>query len=51
MKKFTTKAFSLFVKAIPVFAALALVINTNSVATPVNGQPEAPAGLKKYRLF
>ncbi len=51
MKKAFTKVSMFLLKAVPVVATLALIINTNSVATPVNGQPKAPANLKKYRLF
>ena len=51
MKKTIEKISLIVLKAIPVMATLALIINTNSVATPINGQPEMPSSAKKYRLF
>ena len=49
MKKFLNKVVPTLIKFVPVCAALMLVINSNS--TILNGQPEAPKGLKKYRKF
>lgn len=51
MKKFLNKVVPTLIKFVPVCAALMLVINSNSTSTILNGQPEAPKGLKKYRKF
>ena len=51
MKKFLNKVVPTLIKFVPVCAALMLVINSNSTSTIVNGQPEEPKGLKKYRKF
>ena len=51
MKKFLNKVVPTLIKFVPVCAALMLVINSNSTSTILNGQPESPKGLKKYRKF
>ena len=51
MKKFLNKVVPTLIKFVPVCAALMLVINSNSTSTLMNGQPEVPKGLKKYRKF
>ena len=51
LKKIQTKVVPALIKIVPVCAALMLVINSNSTSTLVNGQPEPPKGLKKYRKF
>ena len=51
LKKIQTKVIPNLIKIVPVCAALMLVINSNSTSTVMNGQPEPPKGLKKYRKF
>ena len=51
MKKFLNKVVPTLIKFVPVCAALMFVINSNSTSTLMNGQPEVPKGLKKYRKF
>ncbi len=45
------KLFGVIIKSIPALAMIMVVINANSVASPVNGQPVPPKDLKKFRKF
>ncbi len=45
------KLFGVIFKSIPALAMIMVVINANSVASPINGQPVPPEDLKKYRKF
>lgn len=51
LETFKTKAVPALLKIVPACAALMLIINSNSTSTILNGQPEPPKSLKKYRKF
>ena len=51
MNMFLNKLGPTLIKFVPVCAALMVVIKSNSTSTLMNGQPEVPKGLKKYRKF
>lgn len=51
MKNLKEKIVPAIMKLVPVCAAMMLVINANSTASIINGQPEVPASAKKYRKF
>ena len=51
MKKAFNKVFTFAMNSLPVILTGLLVIHTNSTGSLANGQPEAPASLKKYRKF
>jgi hypothetical protein len=51
MKKLQGKVMQVLVKAIPVLSVMALIVNANSTASPINGQPASPSSMKKYRKF
>ena len=38
-------------KVLPMCAMLGLIINSNSTSSWIQGQPEPPKSLKKYRRF
>ena len=50
-KKIVNKGVSFAIKAMPVIIPALLIINANSVASSMNGQPTPPASLKNYRKF
>ena len=51
MKNLWLKGVSFMMKAMPVILPAMLILNCNSTASSVNGQPEAPASLRSYRKF
>ena len=51
MKNIIKKVTFWAMSAMPAVVAAVLVINCNSTASLMNGQPTPPSGLKKYRKF
>ena len=51
LKKLISMGYKMGMKALPFCAMAMVVINANSTTCWLNGQPEPPAALRKYRKF
>lgn len=51
LKKLFNKCIMCVMRVIPVIMPVILIINANSTASSINGQPKPPKGLKNYRKF
>lgn len=51
MTSIAKKTASAMMKLIPVVLPVVLMVSSNSTASLINGQPEAPKSLRNYRKF
>lgn len=51
LKKAFNKITFWVMKAVPVILPMVMLVHANSTTCVINGQPEPPASLRKYRKF
>lgn len=51
MKKFVSKGMGCVARILPVIVPALLIFNANSTGCFINGQPDPPKNLRKYRKF